>query len=89
MSRDPRSRLGRAAPDAVLQGEVVMVDWGKDEMAGGCYSVVGPGVRRRLGALADPFGLVVLAGEHVNGSGTMAGAIASGRDAAQRVTERL
>ncbi|MGA8041061.1 MAG: NAD(P)/FAD-dependent oxidoreductase [Acidimicrobiia bacterium] len=89
LSRDPRSRLVRAASDAALQGEVVMVDWGKDEMAGGCYSVVGPGVRRRLGALADPFGLVVLAGEHVNGSGTMAGAIASGRDAAQRVTERL
>ncbi|MFZ0626443.1 MAG: NAD(P)/FAD-dependent oxidoreductase [Acidimicrobiia bacterium] len=88
LSRDPRARMVRAAPDAAFQGELVFVDWGADEMAGGCYSVVGPGVRRRLGALTEPFGSVTLAGEHVNGSGTMAGAVASGRDAAKRIIAR-
>jgi monoamine oxidase len=78
-------RLARAAPDDRLDGEPVVVDWGSDVFAGGCYSVIGPGQRRLLEVLARPWGRVFLAGEHVNGSGTIEGAILSGEDAVSRL----
>jgi monoamine oxidase len=47
--------------------------------------VIGPGRRRLLHGLSRPWGRVVLAGEHVNGSGTIEGAIRSGEEAARLV----
>jgi monoamine oxidase len=66
-------------------GEPLVADWGSDVLAGGCYSVIGPGRRRLLHGLSRPWGRVVLAGEHVNGSGTIEGAIRSGEEAARLV----
>jgi monoamine oxidase len=80
-------RLDRSAPETTLDGEPIVVDWSSDIFAGGCYSMIGPGQRRLLGALTRPWGRVFLAGEHVNGSGTIAGAIQSGEDAARRLLE--
>ena len=81
-------RLVKAAPEVEL-GEPVVADWGSDPLAGGCYSVIGPGQRRLLDALARPWGRVFLAGEHVNGSGTIEGAILSGEEAARRLASFL
>jgi monoamine oxidase len=79
------ARLARAAPEVDL-GAPVVADWVSDPFAGGSYSVIGPGQRRLLASLARPWGRVFLAGEHVNGSGTIVGAIESGEDAATRLT---
>jgi monoamine oxidase len=86
---DPRRRLNRAAPECRLVGEPVIADWAADPLAGGCYSVIGPGQRASLDVLAVPFGRVHLAGEHVNGSGTIDGAILSGEGAARSVLSAL
>jgi monoamine oxidase len=86
---DPRGRLQRAAPACDLIGEPVIADWGSDPWAGGCYSVIGPGQRSSLEVLSIPFGRVHLAGEHVNGSGTIEGAILSGEAAARSVMSAL
>ena len=82
-------RLQRAAPEVSFDGDHVVADWGSDPYAGGSYSVIGPGQRDLLEALARPIGRVFLAGEHVNGSGTIEGAIMSGENAAQRVRSAL
>ena len=79
---DVTSRLRRAAPDVVFDGAPVVADWGLDPLAGGCYSLIGPGQRPMLEALSKPLGRVILAGEHVNGTGTIDGAIRSGEHAA-------
>ncbi len=81
---DPGGRLAASAPGADLEGTPLVADWDSDVFAGGCYSVIGPGQRAGLDVLSRPVGRVVLAGEHVNGSGTLEGAIRSG-DAAARV----
>ena len=78
-------RLARAAPEAIIDGAPVVADWGSDPLAGGCYSLIGPGQRMMLEALSRPMGRGVLAGEHVNGSGTIDGAIRSGDFAAALV----
>jgi monoamine oxidase len=78
-------RLARSAPEASLTGEPVVVDWSTDPLAGGCYSVVGPGQRRLLERLSRPWGRLFLAGEHVNGSGTIEGAIMSGEEVVRRL----
>jgi monoamine oxidase len=83
-----RERLAQAAPGIELVGDPTVVDWTADVYAGGCYSVVPPGLRLSLPALTRPWGRVVLAGEHVNGSGTIEGAILSGMDAAGHVIDR-
>jgi monoamine oxidase len=51
--------------------------------------VIGPGQRANLAILSEPFGRVHLAGEHVNGSGTIEGAILSGEAAAGSVMASL
>lgn len=79
-------RLRRAAPETQLVGDPVVADWGSDPLAGGCYSLIGPGQRPLLEVLARPLGRVFLAGEHMNGSGTIDGAIRSGEAAAGMVT---
>jgi monoamine oxidase len=78
-------RLARSAPGTTLRGDPIVVDWGSDIFAGGCYSVIGPGHRQRLDVLARPWGRVFLAGEHVNGTGTIEGAIVSGEMAARQL----
>ncbi len=82
---DPSGRLSASAPGVELKGAPLVADWTTDVFAGGCYSVIGPGVRPRLEVLSRPWGRLVLAGEHVNGSGTIEGAIQSGDAAASQV----
>ena len=84
---DVEGRMDSAAPEVEFQGSPVAVDWGTDPWAGGCYSALGPGQRALLTGIQVPWGRVCFAGEHVNGSGTMAGAIESGRRAAGLVLE--
>jgi len=82
---DPLSRLRRAVPEVDLTGAPAIVDWGADPLAGGCYSVLGPGQRPLLAEFQRPWGRIVIAGEHRNGSGSMDGAIRSGEEAADQV----
>jgi monoamine oxidase len=86
---EPIERLRRAAPECVMIGKPVISDWAADPLAGGCYSVIGPNQRATLDVLAEPIGRVYLAGEHVNGSGTIDGAILSGEAAARAVLTAL
>jgi monoamine oxidase len=83
--RDPKRRVQDSAPEVEMQGEPSVVDWGSDGLAGGCYSVIGPGVRPLLREFESPFGRVFFAGEHTNGSGSIDGAIRSGHAAARRL----
>jgi hypothetical protein len=85
---DPKSRLLWAAPECVFLGEPVIADWSSDPRAGGSYSLIGPGQKAGLAVMRVPFGRVCLAGEHVNGTGTIDGAIRSGEVAAGMVLER-
>jgi hypothetical protein len=82
---DPMGRLRQAVPEVDLIGEPVVVDWGADPLAGGCYSVIGPGQRALLEVFRRPWGRLVIAGEHRNGSGSIDGAIGSGHEAAEQV----
>ncbi len=82
---EARLRLARAAQESTLAGQPIVVDWTSEVFSGGCYSVIGPGQRPLLDVLSRPWGRVVLAGEHVNGTGTIEGAILSGEDAARRM----
>ena len=82
---DPLARSRAAAPESELIGDPVVVDWSGDEFAGGCYSVIGPGRRPLLRHFEDPWGRVFFAGEHTRGTGSIDGAIRSGRYAAERL----
>jgi len=82
-------RLAQAVPETSPLGEAIVVDWGADPWTKGCYSALGPGQRRFLSQLQEPWGRVVFAGEHVNGSGTIDGAIRSGETAALSLLERV
>jgi monoamine oxidase len=78
-------RLLALDPDLRPLGEAVMTDWAADPFACGAYVAISPAALRRLGALAEPFGAVALAGEHAAGvrwHGTMEGAVRSGERAA-------
>lgn len=86
---DPISRLRHAVPETPIIGEPVLVDWGAERWSRGCYSALGPGRRRLLAELQRPWGRVVFAGEHVNGTGTIDGAIRSGQDAARLIEETI
>ena len=80
-------RLRTALPETAIVGEPVVVDWGSEKWSQGCYSALGPGQRRFLDVLQRPWGRVVFAGEHVNGTGTIDGAIRSGEQAAKLLLE--
>jgi monoamine oxidase len=47
--------------------------------------VIGPGQRALLEVFRRPWGRLVIAGEHRNGSGSIDGAIRSGHEAAEQV----
>jgi monoamine oxidase len=87
LAANAKIRLTGAVPETPLTGETVVVDWGADPWARGCYSALGPGQRSLLAELRRSWGGVVFAGEHVNGSGTIDGAIRSGESAAQALLE--
>ncbi len=84
---EAETRLARAVPETSLSAAPIVIDWGADRWTGGCYSALGPGQRRHLATLQRPWGPIVFAGEHVDGSGTIDGAIRSGYDAARRLLE--
>jgi monoamine oxidase len=85
LAAEAAMRLERAAPEVMAAGPPLVVHWGRDPLARGCYSALRPGDRALLPLLSRPWGGVVFAGEHVNGSGTIEGAIASGIEAANRI----
>jgi len=87
LSEEAPRRLARAAPETPLSGAPLVVDWGADPWSRGCYSALGPGERALLPGLQRPWGRIALAGEHVNGSGTIDGAIRSGEAAARTILE--
>jgi monoamine oxidase len=89
LTADSKQRVARAVPETELVGNPLVVDWGLDPWAGGCYSALGPGQHSLLEPLRAPAGRVVFAGEHVNGSGTIDGAIRSGIDAARLTMESI
>jgi monoamine oxidase len=80
-------RLRTAVPESSIVGEPVILDWGAEKWSQGCYTALGPGQRRLLTELKRPWGRVVFAGEHVNGTGTIDGAIRSGESAVRRILE--
>ncbi len=88
LTAEAPERLARAAPETPLSGAPIVVDWGADPWSRGCYSALGPGQRSLLPILEQPFGRVVLAGEHINGSGTIDGAIRSGENAARHLLDQ-
>lgn len=80
-------RLRKAVPETAIVGDPIVVDWGAERWSQGCYTALGPGQRALLDELQRPWGRVVFAGEHVNGSGTIDGAIRSGEHAARLLLE--
>jgi monoamine oxidase len=80
-------RLSNAVPETAIVGEPLIVDWGSEKWSQGCYTALGPGQRALLEELQRPWGRVVFAGEHVNGTGTIDGAIRSGEQAARLLLE--
>jgi monoamine oxidase len=77
--------LRRAMPDHAPAGVPLIVDWGAEEWSRGCYSALGPGQRRLLDTFDRPPARIEFAGEHINGSGTIEGAVQSGIRAAARL----
>lgn len=77
--------LRRAMPDHAPAGVPLIVDWGAEEWSRGCYSALGPGQRRSLDTFDRPPARIEFAGEHINGSGTIEGAVQSGIRAAARL----
>ena len=94
-SGDPRTwleRLTALEPEVDPVGEAVLADWGSERWTGGAYTSIPPGAADRMPELAEPFGRVVLAGEHTAGAswhGTLEGALRSGRRAAEQVAVLL
>lgn len=87
LSKDRWSDLiRRLIPDGA--GETAFKDWTRDPLAGGCYSVLGPGHESVLAAFDAP-DRIVFAGEHTTGSGSIDGAIASGWRASEAVSNYL
>jgi monoamine oxidase len=84
-------RIVELAPELRPSGTAVMKVWADDPLARGAYSAWdGPSLGRRH-LFERMHGAVAFAGEHTAGehSGTMEGALRSGRRAAAQVLERL
>ncbi|MDX1520550.1 MAG: NAD(P)/FAD-dependent oxidoreductase [Anaerolineae bacterium] len=91
-SGDPSTWLAylqAANPDLTFTGSARLVHWGRDPLAKGCYSAFDNWAFDNNAILAEPIGRMVLAGEHLTGSGTMNGALESGQLAARRVRQIL
>ncbi|MGA9160298.1 MAG: FAD-dependent oxidoreductase, partial [Actinomycetota bacterium] len=93
-SDDPRTWLARIielAPELRPGGRAVMKVWGRDPFARGAYSAWDHASIARRAQFERMHGAVAFAGEHTAGdhSGTMEGALRSGRRAAAQVLELL
>jgi monoamine oxidase len=93
-SGDPGTWIGRIrelAPELRLSGEPVMKVWAEDPFARGAYSAWDGASLGRRHLFERMHGAVAFAGEHTAGehSGTMEGALRSGRRAAAQVLERV
>jgi monoamine oxidase len=93
-SGDPGPWLERVAglcPDLTLDGDPVMVAWGTDPLARGCYSAFDNASWDRMDVFARPAGRIAFAGEHTAAlaAGTMDGAVRSGERAAADVIDLL
>ena len=93
-SGDPGTWIGRIeelAPDLRPSGGGVMKVWAEDPFARGAYSAWDGASLGRRHLFERMHGAVAFAGEHTAGenSGTMEGALRSGRRAAAQVLERL
>lgn len=91
---DPRAwvrRLVELAPELRPSGAAVMKVWAEDPLARGAYSAWDGASLGRRHLFERMHGAVAFAGEHTAGehSGTMEGALRSGRRAASQVLERL
>jgi len=91
---DPRAwvrRLEELAPELRPSGAAVMKVWADDPLARGAYSAWDGASLGRRHLFERMHGAVAFAGEHTAGehSGTMEGALRSGRRAASQVLERL
>jgi monoamine oxidase len=91
---DPRAwvrRIEGLAPELRPSGPAVMKVWAGDPLARGAYSAWDGDSLRRRHLFERMLGSVAFAGEHTAGehSGTMEGALRSGRRAAAQVLERL
>ena len=91
---DPGMWIGRIeelAPELRLSGEPVMKVWAEDPFARGAYSAWDGASLGRRHLFGRMHGAVAFAGEHTAGehSGTMEGALRSGRRAASQIIERL
>jgi monoamine oxidase len=84
-------RIEELAPDLRPSGAPVMKVWADDPFARGAYSAWDPASLARRDLFERVHGGVAFAGEHTAGehSGTMEGALRSGRRAAAQVLERL
>ncbi len=86
------ARLRSLNPDLDLVGEPLLQVWGADPFALGAYSAWDNRSWDRISQFSRRIGRVVFAGEHTAGphhSGTMNGAILSGRRAARQTLEVL
>ena len=84
-------RIVELAPELRPSGAAVMKVWADDPLARGAYSAWDGPSLGRLHLFERMHGAVAFAGEHTAGehSGTMEGALRSGRRAAAQVLERL
>jgi hypothetical protein len=83
-------RLATLDPQVEIAGDPLLLRWDLEPFSGGAYSVIRPGAAERMAALAEPFGRVVLAGEHTAGPawhGTLEGALRSGMRAARQLVD--
>jgi hypothetical protein len=83
--------IGAMNPDLSLVGEPVLYAWSDDPYTIGAYSSWDPVSWERRETFTRTAGRVAFAGEHTAGtrSGTMEGALRSGRRAAGQVLEML
>jgi monoamine oxidase len=93
-SGDPTTwihRIQELAPDLRPSGRAVMKVWAEDPFARGAYSAWDGASLGRRHLFERMHGAVAFAGEHTAGehSGTMEGALRSGRRAADQILERL
>jgi monoamine oxidase len=92
-SSDPSiwlDNLQSTIADLNFVNDPIMVDWSRDEWAGGCYSALDNKSRDLMPLQSQPVGRIFFTGEHTAvDTGTMEGALASGLLAARQISEVL